>query len=90
MAEKKASSISDVSVRLEDRIRLMSAVLAATDWPDKVHERKPHGTHLHARATRKHLHDFRTHEAVQAMQGLLNQGAPLAYQGTEGVRFGFR
>ena len=77
MAEKKASSATDVSVRLEDRIRLMSAVLAATDWPDKVHERKPHGTHLHARATRKHLHDFRAHEAVQAMQGLLNQGAPL-------------
>ncbi len=77
MAEQKGSSASDVSVRLEDRIRLMSAVLAATDWPDKVHERKPHGTHLHARATRKHLQAFKTHEAVQAMQGLLDQGAPL-------------
>jgi len=67
----------DVSVRIDDRIRLVSAVLAATDWPDKAHQRKPHGTHAHARATRKFLADHKNHEAVQAMQGLLNQGAPL-------------
>jgi|FLYN01.1.fsa_nt_gi hypothetical protein len=76
MAEQKIGA-PDVRVLIDDRIRLMSAVLAATDWPDKVHERKPHGTHLHARATRKHLHEFKTHGAVLAMQGLLNQGAPL-------------
>jgi hypothetical protein len=70
-------STPDISVRLDDRIRLMSALLAATNHPDKVHERKPHGTHLHARATRKHLHDFMNHEAVKVMQGLLDQGAPL-------------
>lgn len=74
---KQQADTPDVSVRLDDRIRLMSAVLAVTDWPDKVHERKPHGTHLHARATRKHLQEYKNHEAVQAMQGLLNQGAPL-------------
>lgn len=67
----------DVTVRLDDRIRLMSAVLAATDWPEKSQERQPHGTHAHARATRKYLDPYKNHEAVQAMQGLLNQGAPL-------------
>lgn len=67
----------DVSVRLDDRIRLMSAVLAATDWPDKAQERQPHGTHAHSRATRKYLEPFKKHEAVQAMQSLLTQGAPL-------------
>ncbi len=67
----------DVSVKLDDRIRLMSAVLAATDWPDKSQERQPHGTHAHSRATRKFLEPFKQHEAVKGMQGLLNQGAPL-------------
>jgi hypothetical protein len=78
MTEQKNVSVKqDVAVRLDDRIRLMSAVLAATDWPDKAHERKPHGTHAHSRATRKFLHDYMGHEAVQSLQGLLNTGAPL-------------
>jgi hypothetical protein len=67
----------DVVVRLDDRIRLMSAVLAATNWPDKAQERQPHGTHAHSRATRKYLAEFTSHEAVQNMQNLLDQRAPL-------------
>src|SRR5262245_16636281 len=67
----------DVTVRLEDRVRLMSAVLAATDWPLRAQERQPHGTHAHSRATRKYLNAFKQHEAVQGMQSLLDQGAPL-------------
>ena len=67
----------DVSVRLDDRVRLMSAVLAATDWPLKSQNKKPHGTHLHARSTRKFLEVVKNHPAVQAMQGLLDQNAPL-------------
>lgn len=67
----------DVVVRLDDRIRLMSAVLAATNWPEKSQAQQPHGTHAHARATRKYLADFTKHEAVQNMQNLLDQGAPL-------------
>lgn len=71
------SNQSDVSVRLDDRIRLMSALLAATNWPEKSQQRQPHGTHLHARATRKYLNDYTGHPAVQGMQNLLDQGAPL-------------
>jgi hypothetical protein len=67
----------DVIVRLDDRVRLMSAVLAATDWPAKSQAKKPHGTHLHARSTRKFLEVVKNHPAVQAMQGLLDQNAPL-------------
>ncbi len=68
---------SDVIVRLDDRIRLMSALLAATNWPEKSQQKQPHGTHLHARATRKYLADHLNHPAVQSMQHLLEQGAPL-------------
>ncbi len=64
----------EVQVRLEDRIRLMSAVLSVTDYPDKAQERKPHGTHAHARATRKYLSEFKTHEAVKSTQTLLDSG----------------
>lgn len=66
-----------VDVRLDDRIRFMSAVLTATDYPDKSHKRKPHGTHAHSRATRKYLTDHASHPAIQTAQGLLDQGAPL-------------
>lgn len=67
----------DVSVRLDDRIRLMSAALAATDWPAQAQQRRPHGTHAHARATVRFLADHRAHPAVLGLQGLLDQGAPL-------------
>jgi hypothetical protein len=67
----------DVVVRLDDRLRLMSALLAVTNWPDKAQERQPHGTHAHARATRKYLAEYASHEAVQNLQNLLDQGAPL-------------
>lgn len=67
----------DVHVRLDNRIRLMSATLAASDWPLKAQQRQPHGTHAHARATRRFLEPVKNHPAVQGMQDLLNSGAPL-------------
>ncbi len=71
------TQLSDVTVRLDDRLRLMSALLAATHWPHQSQAKQPHGTHLHARATRKYLSDHLAHPAVQHMQQLLDQGAPL-------------
>lgn len=68
---------SDVFVKLDDRVRLMSALLAATHYPDREQAGKPHGTHAHARATRKYISAFASHPAVLALQGLFGQGAPL-------------
>lgn len=68
------SDKSDVIVKIDDRVRLMSAVLAATDFPEKAQKLKPHGTHAHARATRKYLKDLDTHLAVEATQKLLDEG----------------
>jgi hypothetical protein len=67
-----------VIIRIDDRVRLMSAVLAATNYPDKSQERKKHGTHLHARGTRKLVAEHNHHPAVHAMQYLLDQDIPLA------------
>src|SRR5258708_6495857 len=67
-----------VVIRVDDRVRLMSAVLAATNYPEKSQERKKHGTHLHARGTRKVVAEYSHHPAVSAMQILLDQNIPLA------------
>lgn len=71
------SNQSDVIVKLDDRIRLVSAVLSVTNYPDKAQKLKPHGTHMHARATRKYLQTLSTHPAVLATQNLLDAGTPL-------------
>ena len=71
------SQQSDVLVKLDERVRLMSAVLAATDYPEKIQKIKPHGAHVHARNTRKHLSNHTGHPAVKATQGLLDQGTPI-------------
>lgn len=68
---------TDVSVRLDERIRLLSALLAATDWPDRAQARKPHGCHAHARATRKHVAALAAHPAARTLQTLLDRGAPM-------------
>ncbi|HVO44020.1 MAG TPA: hypothetical protein VMT34_15435 [Aggregatilineales bacterium] len=66
-----------VIVRMDDRVRLISAVLAATTYPDRSQEHKKHGTHPHARATRKLVGEFGHHPAVHAMQVLVDQGLGL-------------
>ena len=71
------STQADVIVRLDDRLRLMSALLAATDWHEKTQKATPHGSHAHARATHKYLSEYQAHPATQTMQRLLDQGAPL-------------
>ncbi|GAB4527407.1 MAG: hypothetical protein OHK0046_45200 [Anaerolineae bacterium] len=68
---------TDVVVKLDDRIRLMSAVLAATQYPEKGQLLAPHGTHAHARATRKYLAEHTSHPVVQSTQSLLDQNTPL-------------
>jgi len=68
---------SDVIVRVDDRLRLVSAVLALTRYADEEKARRGHGTHLHARNTRKQLADQADHPAVRALQTLLDRGAPL-------------
>jgi len=68
---------SDVSVLLDDRVRLLSAALAATDLPERAQAQHPHGVHPHARALQQHLAPLRDHAAVQMLQALLDDGVPL-------------
>lgn len=71
------SEVTDITVKLDDRARLLSAVLAVTSFPEQAQRLKPHGTHAHARATRKQLQAYSQHPAVQATQHMLDQKTPL-------------
>ena len=77
MGEESMSEEAKVTIKLDDRVRLLSAVLAATDFPAKAQKMKPHGTHAHARATRKYLKEHDHHTAVVATQALLDQNTGL-------------
>lgn len=68
---------TDVSVIVDDRVRLIAAALAGTTFPDTAQALHAHGTHAHARATRKRMSPFKSHEAIRALQTLLDQRAPV-------------
>ncbi len=64
---------SDITVKIDDRVRLLSSLLAATRFPEDEWKRNPHGSHLHARATRKRLAQFTEHPSVAMLQAQLEQ-----------------
>ncbi len=68
---------ADVLVQINDNIRLLASLLALTDHPQQAQQRKPHGTHAHARACQKQLAPYAAHEAAMQLQRLLDQGVPL-------------
>ncbi|MBE0689962.1 MAG: hypothetical protein IH587_07550, partial [Anaerolineae bacterium] len=71
------TTASDVIVRYDDRVRLMSAVFALSSVIDESHAQRPHSAHAHARATRKKLARFKQHPAVASLEALLHEGAPI-------------
>lgn len=66
-----------VLVRIDDRIRLMSAILGVTTYPEKAQQRIGHRPHAHARNTTKWLQEYKTHPAVVQTQLLMDKKAPL-------------
>jgi hypothetical protein len=69
-------TIETMQVRIDNRVRLMSALLAMTSWPEDEQHRKPHGTHAHARGTRRLLQPMEKHSAVLILQALIDRGMP--------------
>jgi hypothetical protein len=66
-----------IQVLIDDRIRLMSAVLSITNWPGQEQERKRHRAHAHARNTAKWVSEYADLPAVDTLQTLLDQNTPL-------------
>jgi len=73
------SDSNAVRVLIDDRIRLMSAALAATNYPQTAQDRKRHHAHAHARQTMKYLADngHKGHEAIVQLQAMLDSGISL-------------
>jgi len=73
------SDSTPVRVTVDDRVRLISAALSVTNFPQAAQDRKRHHAHAHARATTKYIQErgLQQHPAVVQLQALLDQGAPL-------------
>ncbi|MFZ0547985.1 MAG: hypothetical protein WAM60_21245 [Candidatus Promineifilaceae bacterium] len=66
--------MSDISVSIDNRVRLVAAVLAASYWPDHEQAQDPHAVHTHAKMTRQYVSDFTNHPAVTMVNASLENG----------------
>ncbi len=65
--------MTNLQVKVDDRARLVTAVLAASDWPAIEQVQRPHAVHIHAKQTRQFVAPFRGHPAVTGInQAWLN------------------
>lgn len=68
---------AQISIQVDNRIRLISYILALTDWPAKEQARYPHGVHQHIRSVHAHLAEATENDAVKTMQELMDSGHSL-------------
>jgi hypothetical protein len=70
--------VSNLVVRPDNRARLVAAVLAASQWPEREQAQERHAVHPHAKQTRQFLAEFTDHPAAQLVNQGLNKGIPVA------------
>jgi len=68
---------STVEVRLDDRLRLAGALLAASDWPEREQAAKAYKAHRVADNAHKYFAPHREHPAVQGALALVGAGEGL-------------
>lgn len=66
-----------ILITVDDRVRLISAALAATSWPEREQTAQRFRAHAHARATARQMAPWRDHPAVRTLDALLSQGVLL-------------
>lgn len=64
-------------VQTNPHARTLSALLAATDWPEREQRPVPRGVHPQAAALKKHVADFKSHSAIAYVQTALNADSDL-------------
>ena len=70
-------SDSRVDVVIDDRLRLVTAVLAAGDWPEREQAQLTHAVHPHAKQTRQFVAPFAEHAAAVWLNQVIERGEPL-------------
>jgi hypothetical protein len=70
--------MSDITITIDDRARLVTAVLAASQWPQLEQARLTHAVHPQAKQTQQFVQRMKDHVAVTAVNEALKAGMPLA------------
>ncbi len=70
--------MSELFVLIDERARLVTAVLAVSEWPEREQAQLTHAVHPHAKQTRHFLAPFASHAAVRSVNQMLAAGVPLA------------
>jgi hypothetical protein len=69
--------MSTLTISIDERLRLVTAVLAASDWPEEEQKQLPHAVHSQAKQVRQFVQPFRTHPAVKGINEALLNGVEL-------------
>jgi hypothetical protein len=69
--------VSSVFACLDERARLVMAILAAGDWPQREQQEQRHAVHAQAKVTRQRLLAYAAHPAVTGVNELLAQQTPV-------------
>lgn len=67
----------DITILIDDRARLVTAVLAASRWPQIEQAQLTHAVHPHAKQTQQFVQRVADHGAVTAVNNALDQNIPL-------------
>ncbi|WP_420629828.1 hypothetical protein [Candidatus Leptofilum sp.] len=70
--------MSTLSVAIDERMRLVTAVLAVSDWPVEEQNRLTHAVHPHAKQVRHFMQHFASHPAVNGVNEALLNGVNVA------------
>ena len=69
--------MSELNVVIDDRIRLVTAVLAASHWPEQEQKQATHAVHPHSKQLRQQVRPFAAHPAVSQLNAQLDGKRPL-------------
>jgi hypothetical protein len=69
---------STLEVRLDDRLRVAGALLAASEWPEREQAAKAYKAHRVADSAHKHFSPHREHPAVRSALALVGGGEGLS------------
>lgn len=70
--------MSTLAITIDERLRLVTAVLAASNWPAEEQAQLTHAVHPQAKQVRHFVQPFASHPAVSGANEALLNGVPLA------------
>jgi len=69
--------MTQIQVTVDERLRLVTAVLAASDWPEIEQKERAHAVHPHAKQMRHAVQVYSSHPAVYSVNEALLNGVSL-------------